>query len=350
MALLREGVDQYRAAAGGHHLLRVLEGLQHNVHAVPLNRTHVAEIQGFEEQAGGEENLQRLLGLPGPMQHVTGQAAQKLLRPTLHAPHHGGGELSREIGRHRPDIGGNRHGVVVEHDDEIALLKMPRVVERFEGHPRRHGAIANQRDHQAILTAVKLRPGHTQGGGDGCARVTRSEMIVLGFASPEKFGNAPALPDAIELDPPAREHLVGVALVSHVENQAVPRRIEDVVDGGDEFHRAQAGCQVPPGLGDLFENLAANLVRYLLDLVLGQGAQVRGRFDAMKQASFTHTSLRTAKRARARKGSALSPAPSRLASTSSSKASARARAGPTPSSATREQPSSSSASRQSSAI
>ena len=70
--LLGQRMDQHRATALRHHLLGVLEGLQQDFHPVPLNRAHVTKVQGLKEQSGGEENLERLLGLPGPVEHVPG--------------------------------------------------------------------------------------------------------------------------------------------------------------------------------------------------------------------------------------------------------------------------------------
>ncbi len=98
--LLGQRMDQHRTTALGHHLLGVLEGLQQDFHPVPLNRAHVTKVQGLKEQSGGKENLERLLGLPGPVEHVPGQAAQELLCPALHAAHHGGRHLAREVRGH----------------------------------------------------------------------------------------------------------------------------------------------------------------------------------------------------------------------------------------------------------
>ena len=106
--------------------------------------------------------------------------------------------------------------------------------------------------------------------------MARAEMIVLGLAPAKEFRHPSDLADAVEVQPPPCQHLVRIALVAHIENQSILGRIEDVVDGGDEFDGAETRSQVPAGLGDALENLAANFVGHLLHRFPGQGPQIRG--------------------------------------------------------------------------
>jgi hypothetical protein len=96
VALGGEGMNQDGPVAVGEHGLHVLEGLQHHVDAVPLDRPHVLEVQRLEEESRREEDLEGLLGLLRPVQHVAGHRREELLHPALHAPHHGRGHLSRK--------------------------------------------------------------------------------------------------------------------------------------------------------------------------------------------------------------------------------------------------------------
>ncbi len=221
--LLGEGVHQNRAAPAREHLLHVLEGLEHHVHPVALDGPHVAEVQRLEEQARREEDLERLLGLARPVEHVAGHGAQELLRPALHGAHHGRRQLARQVGRERADVRVDGHLVVVQHHQEVLLLQVPGVVQRLEGHAGRHGAVADQRDHDAVLAPMQLAPGHAEGGRDRGARVAGTEVVVLGFGAPQELGDAVLLPDGVEGQSPAGQHLVRVALVADVEHEAISR-------------------------------------------------------------------------------------------------------------------------------
>ena len=69
-----------------------------------------------------------------------------------------------------------------------------------------------------------------------------------------------------------------VGLVADVPDQAVARRVEDVVDRGGEFHDAEAGAEVAAGHRNGVDGFLAEFVRnlaYLLDLELAGSSGVR---------------------------------------------------------------------------
>ena len=78
-------------------------------------------------------------------------------------PDQGGREFAGKIGRHRSHIGRYRHLIIIQDHDQIAFLQMPGVIQRLEGHPRRHGAVADQGDHDIILASMQLPTRHPEG-------------------------------------------------------------------------------------------------------------------------------------------------------------------------------------------
>jgi hypothetical protein len=148
------------------------------------------------------------------------------------------------------------------------------VVERLEGHARRHAAVADERDGAVVAALVLDRPGDAERRGDRGARVAGAEGVVLGLRSAEELGDAVGLADPIEGLAPPREHLVGIALVTDVEDQAIPRRVEDIVNRGQQLDGAQARREVAAGLRHGPHDLLAQLAGDLLDLLPSELSQV----------------------------------------------------------------------------
>ena len=124
--------------------------------------------------------------------------------------------------------------------------------------------------------------------------MTGPKGIVLGLLPPQELGDAPLLAELIEVGAPAGQHLVGVSLVTDVEHQPIPGRVERVVDAGDELDGAEARCQVAARLRHALDDLGADLVRHLGEHVPGESPQVLGRVDPLQQLPLGHRSLRTA--------------------------------------------------------
>ena len=78
-----------------------------------------------------------------------------------------------------------------------------------------------------------------------------------------------------------------VALVAHVEDQPVPLRVEDPVDGHRQLHRPQVGGQVPPGLRDALYKKLPQLLAELGELALRQRPDVGGRVDGIQKHSVS---------------------------------------------------------------
>jgi hypothetical protein len=82
---------------------------------------------------------------------------------------------------------------------------------------------------------------------------------------------------------PAGEHLVRVGLVADVPDQPVLRRVEDVVQGDGQFHRAEVGGEMAAGLRHRLDEELAQFLRQLRQLLALELAQFGGAVDGVEQ-------------------------------------------------------------------
>ena len=71
--------------------------------------------------------------------------------------------------------------------------------------------------------------------------------------------------------------------MTHVPHQLVFRGIENIVQGDGQFDRTQPRRQVAAGLTDAMQQILAQLLRQLGQLVFRQGAKIRRVADGMEQ-------------------------------------------------------------------
>ena len=70
------------------------------------------------------------------------------------------------------------------------------------------------------------------------------EGVVRTLLSFRETADSSPLAKRVEAPLPAGDDLVGVGLMPHVPDEAVPRRVEDVVEGEREFYRSQGGGEM----------------------------------------------------------------------------------------------------------
>ena len=254
----------------------------------------VAEAERLEEQAGRDEDLERLLGLVRPVQHVAGQRAEELLRPALHAPHHRRRELARE-------------------DTTRARRRSARSTSRCRsGRRRRFFCCSARRGSAPRRPCPPVMPpspisaiAHAGlGPGAACARAMPSaaEIEVPAWPAPKgsygdssrrrNFAMPPSLPMRSKPSRRPGEHLVRVALVADVEDEAVARRVEDVVERGDQLDGAEARGEVAAGARRRARRSPrAAPRRRCRTCSRGSAAQVVGRLDPVQQRSLIARSL-----------------------------------------------------------
>ena len=105
------------------------------------------------------------------------------------------------------------------------------------------GTVADDGDDLPLLALQARGNRHAEGSADGCAGMADAEGVVVAFAALGEARQATGLAHGMHLLHTAGENLVGVALVSHVPDDAVVGRVEHVVQGNGELHHAQARAE-----------------------------------------------------------------------------------------------------------
>ena len=81
---------------------------------------------------------------------------------------------------------------------------------------------------------------------------------------------------------PARQHLVGIALVGDVEDEFVSRGIEDIVDGYRGLDDTEVGTEMATRDGYRFEKRLTHLLDARLELINGESPYVVRTIDAVQ--------------------------------------------------------------------
>src|SRR5205814_5143974 len=110
-----------------------------------------------------------------------------------------------------------------------------------------------------------------------------AESVVLALDAAREARDSPAHAYAAHRLTAAGENLVRIGLVSHVPDDAVIGRVEDMVQRDGQLDRPKVGGQVTAGLADRFENEGAQLVREPPQPAPVQGAQRRWIVDGFQQ-------------------------------------------------------------------
>ena len=168
----------------------------------------------------------------------------------------------REIGRHGTRRRGDRHVVVVEHNDQ-SLVACARIVHRLVGHAGAHGAVADHA-HDVVRAALQVAGNrHAEAGRDRGRGVRGAERVVLALGALRKSGEAAALAQRADAVAPPGQDLVRVGLMAHVPDESVVRRVEQVMERDGELDDAEPGAQVPAGDRHRADELVAQLAREL---------------------------------------------------------------------------------------
>ena len=150
--------------------------------------------------------------------------------------------------------------VVVDDDDERQVSVDGDVVDRLPGHPAGQGAVTDDGDRvAAALTAQSAPLGDAVGPGQGRRGVGVLDDVVLGLGSARVPGQASLLLQLAEVVPSGQQ-LVHVGLVARVEDDRVPRRVEDAVQRDGELDDTEVGAEVPTGLAHLRDEEGADLL------------------------------------------------------------------------------------------
>ena len=191
-----------------------------------------------------------------------------------------------EVARHRPDVRGDRHLVVVQDDDELPL-QVPALVQPLHRDAAGESAVADDGDDVVVLSLRVAGRGHAERRRDRRRGVGRAEDVVLRLRAAREAREAPLLPDRVEPVPPPRQDLVRVALVTDVPDEEVAGRVEDVVERDRQLDRPEARGEVPARLRDGVDQEGPELVGERRQLLEGEVLQVPGPGDPVEERGRT---------------------------------------------------------------
>ena len=282
-ALAGDHVHQHRAAEVAGPAQRVLDGLL----VVAVDGPEVLQAQVLEHHLRLEDVLDALLdpvqGLEQRRaeQRRVGQRGLDVVEHLLVALRHP--DRGQVVGQ--PADGGLvGAAVVVDHDDDPALLGPGDVVQRLPGHAAGQRAVADDRDHAAVgLAADLVGLGQAVGVGQAGRGVRVLDHVVLGLGPARVPGDAAPLAQRVEPVVAAGQQLVHVGLVAGVEDDPVGRGVEGAVQGHRELDDPEIRAQVPAGPGDGLDQHVADFRRQLGQLLRPESLEVPRIPDLLQQ-------------------------------------------------------------------
>ena len=273
--LLRADMDEHRAL----HLPRPFERGGELREVVPVHRAEVGEAHVLEHRGVGQHGLfescfERVI--EAVERTSDRRAAQCVVVRLLEGEVFRLCAQAREMLAHRADVAVDGHTVVVEDNDQ-RLAGGAGVVESLIGKAAGERAVADEGKHAVILVQHRAGARHAERHGDGVGGVTGDEGVVYALAGLGKARDAAELPQRRKAVRAAGEYFMDVALMPHVKNEAVARRVEHAVDGDGQLHHTEVRGEVPAGMRDLLDEKAPQLpaeqrklrLRKRLDVVRG---------------------------------------------------------------------------------
>lgn len=100
----------------------------------------------------------------------------------------------------------------------------------------------------------------------GCPRVPCEKMVVLRFFRMGKSAEALVFADLVEAAVAARQELMGIGLVAHIEDEFIARRIENPMEGDRQFHHAEIGGEMPSIDREDLDDPASDLICKQIEL------------------------------------------------------------------------------------
>ena len=277
-ALHGEHVQQDGAAQLAHFL----EPRRKRFHVVPVHGADVAEAEGLEEHPRRDGCLDAVLDLArDPLERAAAHAAQ-LLEELPHVVFERipalAGRDAREVLVQRAHVGVDGDAVVVQHHHEVGAGHA-RVVEALEGEPARHGPVADDGEHFLVGFFEVARARHAERGGDGGGGVRHAKGVGLGLGAFGEAGQAAVFALRVEVVPAPGEDLMAVRLVPHVPHERVGGCVVGPVRGDGELHHAERGAEVAAVDAHHVDDVVAELLRELGELLAAETANVGGAVD-----------------------------------------------------------------------
>ena len=113
--------------------------------------------------------------------------------------------------------------------------------------------------------------------------MARAIAIVFTFGAQQEAVEAPVLAHRVESIAAPGEHFVHVALVADVQDETVPRGVENAVKRNGQLTHSEVRSQMPAGLGEDLDQLIAYLLRELRQVLFAKRFDVGWRTDSIEQ-------------------------------------------------------------------
>ena len=281
LPLLRDHVND----AWTRHLAHRLEGIEHRLDVVTVDRPEVSQPELLEQHARRKEGFDAFLPPPHDGSH-TGERPRRMIGqlPDLvpQAVVQGIPLDRRQVLGHGANVRRDGHLVVVEHDDQITL-GVPRVVQRLVRKPGRQRAVAEHGDHLVVVAPEVASDRDAECRRDRRRRVAGAERVVLALAALEEARESALLAQRLHPGVAAGQQLVGIALVADIPYELIPRRLEGVVQCDRELHDAQSSADVAASARAHVDQPRAHLLRECGELCPGELPEIGGRMDLIEQ-------------------------------------------------------------------
>ena len=279
LALLRDDMNEDGAFAC---IADVLQHGQKMVEVVTVDGTDVVKTEFLEQRAAGRHAARIFLSAAGAFLDALREELGNFLGEVADRTIGAAGNEAREIGRHATDGRRNRHVVIVEDDDETAVHRTG-IVHGFVSHARAHRAVTDDGD-DIVLAAVQIaRNGHAETGGNGGRGMRRTEGVVFALGALCETGETTALAKRADAVATTGEDLVRIGLMTDVPDEAIFRRVEDVVKRNGEFDDAEARPQMAARLGNGVDHFGAHFICDLTKIALGQQTQIGRLRNAIQE-------------------------------------------------------------------
>ncbi len=271
-ALVRPDVDQNRA--------RDVEGGPEDVLQAPN------VVAGDDAQVGDSQIFEQLARL-GEVDHHAADAAGQLeggladdgqgLDETVVGslallPRRRELERGEVLGK-RPDRRADRHGVVVQDDQQLRLA-VADVVESFQREAADERGVADDDRDPFHRVAKVARRRQALCDRETGARVTAVEDVVFRLAAAREAADAAELAEGPEAFEPTGQKLVAVRLVPGIPHDPVAGRFEDPVQRNRQLDCAERRSQMAARPSDCRDYLLPDLGREGTELLVRQAAQV----------------------------------------------------------------------------
>ena len=228
LAFFRQHVYHNRSV----NLLGSLHYIQQALQIMAVNRSQISKAKLFKNRSRHHQVLYAAFQAADSLQHIT--AEFHIFEPTLNIIFNFviGFACTQlvQIFTHRAHVFGNRHFVIVEHNNHI-FMQHTGVIQRLKSHAASHGAVADNGYDIIILTLQVAGAGHAQCRRNRRTGMTGTEGIVLAFAALREAGKTAVLAQRRKLLPASGNNFMDIGLMTYVENNLIFRCIKNLMQG-----------------------------------------------------------------------------------------------------------------------